>query len=111
MNKQIFVQFLQLQVPLFFLLSGFCLALSYGRKHYTSMTWKLSQKDVPEGSFDATGFLVNRLARLLPMHYVTFAMDSVSVLLGVTSMVKTFILNTSTMLPNYSILFKERDPK
>ena len=75
-------------MPLFFLLSGFCLALGYGRKNYTATAWKLSEKDVPEGSFDATGFLLNRLARILPLYYATFTMDCVNVAFGVHFMVR-----------------------
>ena len=75
-------------MPVFFLLSGFCLALGYGRRDYTSTTWKLSEKDVSEGSFDATGFLLIRLARILPLYYATFIMDAINVLFGVTLMVQ-----------------------
>ena len=87
---------LQLHVPMFFLLSGFCLALGYGRRpDCTSYTWKLTAKDVPERAFDATGFLLGRLARIIPIYYTTFAMDLVNNLLLEVVKKAAFIIDMS----------------
>ena len=48
-------------MPLFFLLSGFCLTLGYGKKSYNS----------ENNDFDDKEFLFGRVTRILPVYYFT----------------------------------------
>ena len=56
---------LQIHIPLFFLLSGFCLTLGYGKKSYT--TFGLCYSD-----FQTQDFLFGRASRILPVYYFCF---------------------------------------
>ena len=84
----------KVHMPLFFLLSGFCLTLGYGRTKYTRSAiccGRLACTDAcnccrpmrrdgaatdqqqSNGSvFDTNKFLFNRLAKILPVYYVCF---------------------------------------
>ena len=74
-------------MPLFFLLSGFCLTLGYGRTKYTRSTVCCGRlactdacnccrpnRDSDQESvvFDTHKFLFNRLSRILPVYYICF---------------------------------------
>merc|ERR1712226_32197 len=82
------VMYGQVHMPLFFLLSGFCLTLGYGRSRYTRASVCCGKlrcidacnccrpiKDQQEASiFDTPKFLFNRLSRILPVFYICFIM-------------------------------------
>ena len=73
-------------MPLFFLLSGFCLTLGYGGTRYTRSTVCCGslactdacnccrrRHDNDQGSvFDSSKFLFNRLSKILPVYYASF---------------------------------------
>ena len=73
-----------MNMPLFFLLSGFCLALSYGRTHWTSVTKCCSRIKLAnplqinylgncgddQRIFDSVEFYKKRLIRIIPVHYL-----------------------------------------
>ena len=67
-------------MPLFFLLSGFCLTLGYGKKKYSKISGCCSSSKAKTldstqsiGSiFDSTTFYFKRLTRVLPVYYVCF---------------------------------------
>ena len=52
-------------MPLFFLLSGFCLAISYGKK--TS-----SKEEKDENLINYSDFIFGRASRILPVYYFCF---------------------------------------
>ena len=70
-------------MPLFFLLSGFCLTIGYGRKQYTSSSrccgpcskstksccFSSQDKEEEEVLFDSWNFYKGRLTRILPVYY------------------------------------------
>ena len=73
-----------LDISLFFLLSGFCLALSYGRTHWTSVSICCSKFKGAnsheinyletcgddQSIFDSVEFYKKRLIRIIPLHYL-----------------------------------------
>ena len=81
-NIKDFIQ--QVQMPLFFLLSGFCLALAYGKKNYKKSTMccgpcsTTTGCDCPQCSvseetiFDSWGFYYARMVRILPVYYAIY---------------------------------------
>ena len=75
----------QVHVPLFFLLSGFCLTLRYGnKKHGNGPTqgWKCPQRKNAAKPFNFQEFWHGRLVRILPVYYATFALALILVPLG-----------------------------
>lgn len=80
--------FLKIHMPLFFLLSGFCLTLRYGRKAYKGSSFcccccagknlGLCAGDVPHDEeteiFDSVKFYKTRMSRVLPVYYLCFLM-------------------------------------
>merc|ERR1712038_1881738 len=70
----------QVHMPLYFLLSGFCLTLGYGKKKYSKISGCCSSPKAKTldstqsiGSiFDSTTFYFKRLTRVLPVYYVCF---------------------------------------
>ena len=76
---------LKLQMPVFFLLSGFCLTLGYGKKKYTRSTLCCGscqttsgcdcrpcrkQPDSSDEIFDSWEFYFGRISRILPVYYL-----------------------------------------
>ena len=66
-------------MPLFFLLSGFCLTLGYGKKKYSKVfgcccnsNQSGSNPDSNENIFDSATFYFGRLTRILPIYYICF---------------------------------------
>ena len=70
-------------MPLFFLLSGFCLTLGYGRKKYTQSTvccgpyqttcvCCCTSQDEQNIVFDSWNFYKGRFIRILPVYYACF---------------------------------------
>ena len=73
-----------IDMPFFFLLSGFCLALNYGKTHWDRSNLSYSEvktassygiKDLEncdgkQNIFDALGFYKKRLTRIIPLHYL-----------------------------------------
>jgi peptidoglycan/LPS O-acetylase OafA/YrhL len=86
------------QMPLFFLLSGFCLTLGYGKSFYSSTTLccccclattkcdcrpckKVPSENDPE-VFDSWKFFKGRMTRILPVYYLTFIMGAILIPFG-----------------------------
>ena len=81
----------ELHMPLFFILSGFCLVLAYGNTHWTSITSccsriqraksqetnYLGNCDDDQKIFDVVEFYKKRLARILPLHYLGILAGSI----------------------------------
>ena len=77
---------LQVHMPLFFLLSGFCMTLGYGKKKYTSSTLccgnctcitgcdcKPCRKSSEEGQiFNSANFYLGRMTRIMPVYYFCY---------------------------------------
>ena len=68
-------------MPLFFLLSGFCLTLGYGKKKHSKVSgcccnnstqFRSSPDDSNENIFDSATFYFGRLTRILPVYYICF---------------------------------------
>ena len=66
-------------MPLFFILSGFCLTLGYGKKKYSKVCGSCcnsnqsgSNPDSNENIFDSATFYFGRLTRILPIYYICF---------------------------------------
>ena len=72
-------------MPLFFLLSGFCMTLGYGQKNYTGSTICCGPCKMASGCdclpckrqvgsntevFDSIGFYLGRFVRILPVYYI-----------------------------------------
>ena len=62
-------------MPLFFLLSGFCLTMGYGKKSYTFYGYC-------SNDFKTRNFLMGRVARILPVYYFCFFFALPKILLG-----------------------------
>ena len=60
----------QVQMPLFFLLSGFCLTISYGKK--TSTKEEKDENVIKENCIDYSDFIFGRASRILPIYYFCF---------------------------------------
>ena len=67
----------QVHVSLFFLLSGFCLTLRYGRKSCIPCPQQKNAK-----VFDFQEFWHGRVIKILPVYYATFAFALILVPLG-----------------------------
>ena len=75
---------MQVHMPLFFLLSGFCCTLGYGQKQYKRTTQCCGPcrttsgchceqcKSVDEEIFDSWGFYYGRMTRILPIYLAAF---------------------------------------
>ena len=59
-------------MPLFFLLSGFCLTLGYGKKVYDGFTFCCNKPNKEKEIFDSKEFYIGRLTRILPVYYATW---------------------------------------
>ena len=59
-----FYNHFKVQMPLFFLLSGFCLTLGYGKKSYNS-------ENSDDSVINTKEFLFGRVTRILPVYYFT----------------------------------------
>ena len=59
---------LQVHLPWFFLLSGFCLTLSYGKTNYENVAFKADDGD-PNATFDFYQFIKSRILRTVPVYY------------------------------------------
>ena len=57
-------------MPLFFLLSGFCLTISYGKK--TSTKNEKDENVIQENSINYSDFIFGRASRILPVYYFCF---------------------------------------
>ena len=62
-------------MPLFFLLSGFCLTLGYGKKNYTISSFCFSD-------FQTKDFLFGRVSKILPVYYFCFLVSLPLIPLG-----------------------------
>ena len=84
-------------MPLFFLLSGFCLTLAYGKKKYKkSITFSfydncsntsITTCNIPKGSrsedaFESWDFYYQRMVRILPVYYTVYLFAIILVALG-----------------------------
>ena len=79
-------------MPLFFLLSGFCLTLGYGKTQYDGIrffdkTSKTPSDNVetnskPKIEFDFKKFLIGRFTRILPIYWLTFLINLPLIFLG-----------------------------
>ena len=81
-------------MPLFFLLSGFCLTLAYGKKKYIKSTVCCGPCSTTTGCncpqcssseeevFDSWGFYYARMARILPVYYAIYLLALPSIPLG-----------------------------
>ena len=84
-------------MPVFFLLSGFCLTLGYGKKKYTRSTLCCGscqttsgcdcrpcrkQPDSNEEIFDSWEFYFGRVSRILPVYYLTLILAIPQIPLG-----------------------------
>ena len=83
-------------MPLFFVLSGFCMTLAYGKKNYAGSTlcsdgWKIAknsqncQGHSTEEAFDSIGFYLARFARILPVYYICFLVGAILIPFGHTN--------------------------
>ena len=82
-NFYVFI-YANMDMSLFFLLSGFCLALSYGKTHWTSVTKccsrvkranshqinSLESCGDDQNVFDSLEFYKKRFIRIIPLHYL-----------------------------------------
>ena len=63
-------------MPMYFLLSGFCLTLGYGKNKYSKISGCCSSLHSTQISgstiFDSTTFYFKRLTRILPVYYLCF---------------------------------------
>ena len=83
-------------MPLFFLLSGFCMTLGYGKKKFTESSIgcgpckttincfknKNVEECEEENVFDSWNFYKSRFARILPVYYATFVYAIPLIFLG-----------------------------
>ncbi len=92
-------------MPLFFLLSGFCLTLNYGRKQYDGFDFccgpcqvvdtlshkiiccgscieKSEDEEQPSSVFDSWRFYINRFSRILPVYWLCMFIALPLVFLG-----------------------------
>ena len=80
--------FAQVHMPLFFLLSGFCMTLSYGKTQYDGFNYFCisTQTHENEGSevkiFETGNFLIGRCIRILPIYWITFILALLLVFVG-----------------------------
>ena len=85
-------------MPLFFLLSGFCMTLSYGKTQYHGFNYfgviskarndNTSEENLEEEgnlqdqNFGASKYLINRCIRILPIYWTTFVLGLSLVFVG-----------------------------
>ena len=81
--------FAEVDMPLFFILSGFTLTIAYGKTSWSGSTrccfvWKSTSSDgvneLEEGEtkvFDSWEFYIKRMIRILPIYYVCLIADVV----------------------------------
>ena len=102
-------------MPLFFLLSGFCLALAYGKKNYKKTTLccgpcstttacncqqcLCSEEDI----FDSWGFYYARMIRILPVYYAIYLFALPLVPLDNNELLRIFGLQQLMWTAFYSI--------
>ena len=81
-------------MPLFFLLSGFCLVLGYGKKEFKSYSVCFPpcqcdsesscqiQNDTNQESFNSGIFFKNRIIRVFPIYYICLLLGAILIPLG-----------------------------
>ena len=79
-------------MPLFFLLSGFCMTLNYGKTQYHGCDYfdmsckgkndSNSGENVQDQYFGAKKFLIGRCIRILPIYWITFVLGLLLVFVG-----------------------------
>ena len=71
-------------MPVFFLLSGFCMTLGYGKKNYSGSTICKKQTGFNEEIFDSIAFYIGRFTRILPVYYFGLIEGAILIPLGHT---------------------------